>query len=81
MLLLHQLSDGPFVGAVAERLRIWGPLAAKNLAAHVDERLDVRVLITAVLRLDVEHPVLVLDVGVVAGDHGKIVAAGERRGG
>jgi hypothetical protein len=76
VLLLHQLAHGAFVPAVAQRVRVRRPFASQNLATDVDERLDVWILITAVLRLDVEDPVPMLDIGVVSGDHGEIVARG-----
>jgi hypothetical protein len=74
MLLLHELAQDPVVAAIAERVVIGGAPTPEDLASHVDERLDVGMELTAVLRLDVEDAVPVLHIGVVARDHGEIVA-------
>ena len=70
------------VAAALDDLRVGRPLGRQDLAADVDERLDVRVGLALVLRLDVEDAALVLDVGVESGDHGRrdIVARADAPG-
>ena len=71
VLLLHELLDRAVVAAGRHDLGVRRALGGQDLAAHVDERLDVRVPLALVFRLDVEDAVLVLDVGVESGDHGE----------
>jgi hypothetical protein len=74
MLLLHELAQDAVIAAVAEGILVGSALAAEDFAPDVNERLDVGMELTAVLRLDVEDAVPVFYIGVVARDHREIVA-------
>ena len=57
------------VGPV-NRVVVAAPAAVQDLAPQVDQRLDPGIGQSLVLGLDMEDPVAVADVAVVAGDHG-----------
>ena len=71
VLLLHQAADPLLVDAAFHLLRVRGLLRRQDLAAHVHQALDVRILQTFVLGLDVVDLLVMLDIGVEPRDHGR----------
>jgi hypothetical protein len=68
VLLLHEAENGLLVDALLDRVGVRSLLRRENLAAHVNQRLDVGVLQTLVFGLDVVDALVVLDVGIEPGD-------------
>jgi len=70
VLIVHPVLDQGFrKGAPGQEIVVAPPVAVQDLAAHIDQRLDLRVSDAFVLGLDVEDPVAMPDIGIVASDH------------
>src|SRR5262249_677140 len=71
--------DGLVVASSLDDVRVGGLAGGEDLPTDVHEGLDVRGRLALVFRLDVEDTAVVLDVGVVSGDHGEEIVTGAGR--